>query len=192
MVITGNDEEEINDLKGKLFKEFEMKDLGNLKYFLGIEVLRSRKGIFINQRKYILDLLAEVGMLDCKPADTPMVTNHRLQTLPDGERADREQYQKLVGKLIYLSHTRTDIAYAVRVVSRFMHLPQTPHMEAVIRILRYLKGTSEKGVFFGRHGHLDLVAYTDADWAGDRDSRKSTSGYFTLIGGNLVTWRSKK
>ncbi len=113
-----------------------------MKYFLGIEVYRSKRGIFINQKKYILDLLAEVGMLDCKPADTPIVTNHRLQTSLEGEPSDREKYQKLVGKLIYLSHTRPDIAYVVGVVSRFMHLPQTPHMEAVIRILRYLKGTS--------------------------------------------------
>ena len=73
-----------------------------------------------------------------------------------------------------------------------MHLPQTQHMEAVVRILRYLKGTSDRGVFFGKNHHLDLVAYTDVDWADDRDSRKSTSGYFTLVGGNLLTWRSKK
>ena len=192
MVIIGNNEREIKELKKKLFMEFEMKDLGNLKYFLGIEVLRSKKGIFINQKKYVLDLLAEVGMLDCKPAETPIVANHRLQTTPGGEPADKEKYQKLVGKLIYLSHTRPDIAYAVGVVSRFMHLPQTPHMEAVMRILRYLKGASNRGVFFGKNHHLDLIAYTDADWAGDRDSRKSTSGYFTLVGGNLVTWRSKK
>ena len=192
MVITGDNEEEIRDLKEKLFKEFEMKDLGNLKYFLGIEVYRSKKGIFINQKKCVLDLLAEVGMLDCKPVDTPMAVNHKLQTSPEGETADRETYQKLVGKLIYLSHTRPDIAYAVGVVSRFMHSPQIQHLETVTRILRYLKGTSEKGVFYGKNGHLDLVAYADADWAGDIDSRKSTSGYFTLIGGNLVTWRSKK
>ena len=192
MVITGNDEKEIKELKGKLFMEFEMKDLGNLKYFLGIEVFRSKRGIFINQKKYVLDLLAEVGMLDCKPAETPIVTNHKLQTTPGKEPADKEKYQKLVGKLIYLSHTRPDISYAVGVVSRFMHLPQISHMEAVLRILRYLKGTSNRGVFFKKNGHLDLVAYTDADWAGDRDSRKSTSGYFTLVGGNLVTWRSKK
>ena len=73
-----------------------------------------------------------------------------------------------------------------------MHLPQTPHMEAVVRILRYLKGMSDRGVFFGKNHHLDLVAYTDADWAGDRGSRISTSRYFILVGGNLVTWRSKK
>lgn len=137
MVITGNDEEKINNLKKKLFLEFEMKDLGNLKYFLGIEVLRSKQGIFMYQKKYILDLLAETGMLDCKPAETPIVVNHGLQTLEDGEPTDKEQYQRLVGKLIYLSHTRPDMSYAVGVVSRFMHRPQIPHMETVTRILRY-------------------------------------------------------
>ena len=144
MVITGNNEEEISNLK-KLFMEFEMKDLGNLKYFLGIEVLRSKREISIDQKKYILDLLAENGMLDCKPAENPIVANHRLQTVQDGKLADKEQYQKLVGKLIYLSHTRPDISYDVGVVSRFMHLPQVPHMEAIMRILRYLKGTSSRG-----------------------------------------------
>ena len=95
-------------------------------------------------------------------------------------------------KLIYQSHTRPDISYAVGVVKRFMHLPQVPHMDEVLRILRYLKGTNSRGVFFRKSDHLDLMAYTDVDWAGDRDSRKSTSVYFTLVGGNLVTWRSKK
>ena len=192
MVITGNDEQEIKILKGRLFLEFEMKDLGNLKYFLGIQVLRSKKGIFINQKKYILDLLAETGMIDCKPAETPIIVNHGLQTEQGGEMAEKERYQKLMGKLIYLAHTRPDISYAVGVVSRFMHCPQVKHMEAVMRILRYLKGTSNRGVLFRNNGHLNLMAYTDADWAGDKDSRKSTSGYFTLVGGNLVTWRSKK
>uniref|UniRef100_A0A803LQS3 Reverse transcriptase Ty1/copia-type domain-containing protein n=1 Tax=Chenopodium quinoa TaxID=63459 RepID=A0A803LQS3_CHEQI len=192
MIITGNDEEEIADLKGKLFQEFEMKDLGNLKYFLGIEVLRSKQGIFIHQRKYILDLLAETGMLGCKPAETPIVANHGLQILEGAKLTNKEEYQKIVGKLIYLAHTRPDIAYAVGVVSRFMHLPQVQHMTAIMRILRYLKGTSSTGIYFDKNDHLDLIAYTDADWAGDRDGRKSTSGYFTLVGGNLVTWRSKK
>ena len=141
MVITGNNEEEISDLKRKLFMEFEMKDLGNLKYFLGIEVFRSRKGIFINQKKYILDLLAEVGMPECKPAETPIVTNHRLQTTPGEESTDKEKYQKSVGKLIYLSHTRPDISYVVGVVSRSMHLPQTPHMDAVGNLTQILEDT---------------------------------------------------
>ncbi|GKE75717.1 putative RNA-directed DNA polymerase [Tanacetum coccineum] len=192
MVITRNDEEEIKRLKEGLFTEFEMKDLGNLKYFLGIEVLRSPKGIFICQKKYILDLLAEIGMINCKPADTPMMVNQKLFMEKKAKLADKNRYQRLVGKLIYLSHTRPDIAYAVGVVSRFMHQPQVAHMNAVLRIVRYLKGTAGHGVLFRSNGHLNIQMYTDADWAGDKGTRRSTSGYFSLVGGNLVTWRSKK
>ncbi|KAF5812790.1 putative RNA-directed DNA polymerase [Helianthus annuus] len=192
MIITGDDTEEIARLKRNLFSKFEMKDLGNLKYFLGIEVLRSKQGIFICQKKYVLDLLAETGLIDCKPADTPMVVNHNLHMELNGELADKGRYQRLVGKLIYLSHTRPDIAYAVGVVSQFMHQPQVAHMEAAQRILRYLKGTAGHGVLFKTNGHLKVELYTDADWAGDKGNRRSTSGYFSLVGGNLVTWRSKK
>ncbi|XP_047943981.1 uncharacterized mitochondrial protein AtMg00810-like [Salvia hispanica] len=124
MIITGDVKEDIAELRKNLFHEFEMKDLGLLKYFLGIEVLRSKKGIFINQRKYILDLLAEIGMIDCKPTDTPMVQIHGLQMKEEAKLADSGRYQRLVGKLIYLSHTRPDITYAVGVVSQFMHAPQ--------------------------------------------------------------------
>lgn len=106
--------------------------------------------------------------------------------------ADRERYQRLVGKLIYLSHTRPDIAYAVGVVSQFMHKPQSDHMEAALRIVRYLKGSPGKGILFQNHGHLEILGYTDADWAGNPVDRRSTSGYFTFVGGNLVTWKSKK
>lgn len=91
----------------------------------------------------------------------------------------------MVGKLIYLSHTRPDIAYAVGVVSKFMDRPQADHMDAIIRVLRYLKGTSSKGILYSKYRDLDLVGYTNADWAEDRDDRKSTSGYFTLVGGKL-------
>ncbi|XP_021995625.1 secreted RxLR effector protein 161-like [Helianthus annuus] len=106
--------------------------------------------------------------------------------------ADKERYQRMVGKLIYHSHTRPDIAYAVGVVSQFMHQPLARHMEAVLRILRYLKGTTGHGIVFKSNGHLEIQAYTDVDWAGDKGTRRSTSGYFTMVRGNLVTWRSKK
>uniref|UniRef100_A0A803ND66 Reverse transcriptase Ty1/copia-type domain-containing protein n=1 Tax=Chenopodium quinoa TaxID=63459 RepID=A0A803ND66_CHEQI len=147
MIITGDDIEEIEQLKGKLFQEFEMKDLGNLKYFLGIEVLRSKGGIFISQRKYILDFLTETGMINCKPADTPMIMNHGLQIIEGSELVNQTRYQRLVGKLIYLSHTQPDLAYVVGVVSRFMHKPQKQHLEAVYRILRYLKKHLEEGFY---------------------------------------------
>ena len=106
-------------------------------------------------------------MIDCKPAETPKVANHGLQIVEGAKLANKEQYQGLVGKLIYLSHTRPDIAYTVGIVSRFMHFPQTDHLEAVMRMVRYLKGTCGRGIFFKKNSNLDLLAYTDADWAGD-------------------------
>ncbi|CAL8157474.1 unnamed protein product [Prunus armeniaca] len=192
MIVVGNDQAEMQNLQKYLASEFEMKSLGDLKYFLGIEVARSKHGIFLSQRKYILDLLAETGMLDCKPIDTPSEQNHKLGLYPDQVPTDKERYQRLVGKLIYLSHTRPDIAYAVSVVSQFMHSPSEDHMGAVMRILRYLKVTPGKGLMFCKNGHTDVEGYTDADWAGSVTNRCSMSGYFTFVGGNLVTWRSKK
>uniref|UniRef100_A0A2N9J1M4 Integrase catalytic domain-containing protein n=1 Tax=Fagus sylvatica TaxID=28930 RepID=A0A2N9J1M4_FAGSY len=192
IVVTGNDIMEMGKLKTYLAKEFEIKDLGTLRYFLGIEVARSKEGIFVSQRKYVLDLLVETGMLACKPIDTPIEQNHRLGEDIDDTPVDRERYQKLVGKLIYLSHTRPDIAFAVSVVSQFMHAPCEKHMEAVYRILRYLKSAPGKGLMLYKNGHLEVEGYTDADWAGSITDRRSTSGYCTFVGGNLVTWRSKK
>ncbi|WKA10696.1 hypothetical protein VitviT2T_028256 [Vitis vinifera] len=137
MVVTGNDPEERKALQNYLYKEFEMKDLGPLKYFLGIEVSRSSEGIFLSQRKYALDLLQETGMSGCQPVNTPI--------------------------------------------------------EEVMRILRYLKNAPGKGILFAKNvDHQSIEVYTDADWAGAVDDRRSTSGYFTFVGGNLVTWKSKK
>ena len=148
MIITGDDAEEISRLQEQLSTEFEMKNLGGLKYFLGIEVARSKEGIFLSQRKYVLDLLIEAGLLECKPVDTPIMQNHRLGEYLDQVPANKVRYQRLVGKLIYLSHTRPDIAYAVNVVSQFMHNPSEDHMSAVIRILHYLKSSPGKGLMF--------------------------------------------
>src|SRR5262249_17260499 len=154
-------------------REFEIKDLGKLRYFLGIEVARSYKGIFICQRKYILDLLKETGMMSCKPAESPIEANHRLQA-GVGKSVELGRYQRLVGRLIYLSHTRPEIAYAVSLVSQYMHDPREPHMEAVYRILRYLKSAPGRGLLLSKHGHLQIRAFTDADWAGSLDDRRST------------------
>jgi len=192
MIIIGDDEEKIERLQEQLSTEFEMKNLGVLKYFLGIKVARSRRGIFLSQRKYVLDLLIEVGMLDYKLADTATVQNKKLGVYLDQEPADKERYQRLVGKLIYLSHTHPDISYGVRLVSQFMHCPSKDHMEVVGRILRYLKSALGRELMFSKNGHLDIEGYTDADWAGNLFDRKSRSGYFTFVGGDLVTWRSKK
>ncbi|CAL9006929.1 unnamed protein product [Prunus brigantina] len=168
MIVTGDDPDERKALQEYLSKEFEMKDLGTLKYFLGIEVSRSHQGIFLSQRKYVMDLLTETRMMGCKPVNTPMEENHKLGECTDHKPTNKEQYQRLVGRLIYLSHTRPDIAYAVSVVSQFMHSPSEVHRDAVNRILRYLKSTPGKGLMYSKQGHPDVIGYTDADWAGSQ------------------------
>ncbi|XP_020425846.1 uncharacterized protein LOC109950641 [Prunus persica] len=182
-------------MDGKLQKylasEFEMKDLGALKYFLGIEITRSATSIFLSQNKYVLDLLIETGMLGFAPAETPIVQN-LLAIYHDQVSTNKERYQRLVGRLIYLSHTRPDIAYAISVVSQFMHPPSEDHLVTVMRILSYLKKTPGRDLIFRKLGHLDVKGYIDADWAGNITDRSCTSSYFTFIGGNLVIWRSKK
>jgi hypothetical protein len=191
IVITGNDDDGIAFLKRMLANSFEVKDLGFLHYFLGIEVAYGSQGIYLSQRKYILDLLTETGMVNCKPSPTPIEQNHRMLA-DSGDPVDKHQYQRLVGRLIYLSHTRPDIAYAVSIVSRYMHDPRSSHWDSALRILRYLKSCPGKGILFSNNGHLKVEGYTDADWAGCLDDRKSTSGYCVFVGGNLVSWRSKK
>ncbi|XP_028086199.1 uncharacterized protein LOC114287116 [Camellia sinensis] len=192
IILTGDHEEEIGLLKKFLTKEFEIKDLGNLKYFLGMEIARSKKGIAVSQRKYVLDLLNETGMLGCKPAETPMDTTIKLEESDGSAPSDKGRYQRLVGKLIYLSHTRPDIGFSVSVVSQFMNNPTEKHMTAVIRILRYLKRTPGKGLFFQRTTNRKIEIFSDADWAGSLTDRRSTSGYCSFVWGNVVTWRSKK
>ncbi|OMO93820.1 hypothetical protein CCACVL1_06334 [Corchorus capsularis] len=179
--IPRNDSNEIAALQESLATELELKDLEHLKYFLGIEVARSSNGISLCQRKYVLDLLAETSMFDCKPAETPIVMNHKLTIQQDQTPGNKERYQRLVGRLIYLSHTRPSIAYAVSIVSQFMHAPSEDHIEAVYRILRYLKSSLGKGLLFAKNGDLEIKGYTDADWAGSQTDRKSTSGLLSGI-----------
>lgn len=131
-------------------------------------------------------------MLACKPVETPIEMNHKLGECQNQVPTDKGRYQRLVGRLIYLSHTRPDIAYAVSIVSQFMHAPNEELMSAVYRILKYLKSAPGRGLLFSKKGDLGIEGYTDSDWAGNQIDRKSTSGYFTFVEGNLVTWRSKK
>lgn len=134
IIVIGNDTEEMNNLRRCLLKEFDIKELGRLKYFLGIEVVYSKKGIFISQQKYVLDILKDVGKLGCKPTNTPIEFNHGLCDFPDHSMVDKGSYQRLIGKLIYLAHTRPDIAFVVNVVSQFMHNPKEMHLEVVHKI----------------------------------------------------------
>ncbi|XP_062089616.1 uncharacterized mitochondrial protein AtMg00810-like [Humulus lupulus] len=130
-------------------------------------------------------------MLGCKPSITPIELGDKTKMF-EGDPVDKGRYQQLVGKLIYLSHTRPNIAFAVSLVSQFMHDPCQGHFNVVYRILRYLKQAPGKGLFFKKTNERKVEVFIDADWAGSIDDRKSTSSYCTLLWGNLVTWRSKK
>ena len=192
IILTGDDDVEIRQIKEALAREFKIKDLGEMKYFLGMEVARSKQGIYISQRKYILDLLNETGMLGCPPSDTPIRADKISDEVNLGKAVDMGKYQRMVGKLIYLAHTRPDIAFAVSMVSQHSHDPKQKHLDEVYRILRYLKGSPGRGLLFKKTDKQGVEIFTDADWAGDKEDRKSTSGYATFVWGNLVTWRSKK
>ena len=163
MVLIGDDLSERKALQEYLASKFEMKDLGQLKYFLRIKVSRSKAGISLSQRKYVLDFLTETGMLAYKLVETPIEMNHKLGKSVDQVSSDKGSYQQLVGKLIYLSHTRPDIAYAVSVVSLFMHALSEEHMNAVYRILKYLKSALGRGLLFSKNGVHEIEGYTDSN-----------------------------
>ena len=161
MIVTGNDSEEKKALQDYLVSEFEMKDLSEMKYFLGIEVSRSKKGIFLSQRKYALDLLKETGMTACSLVCTPSEENLKLNMHLNQVPTNKERYQRIVGRLMYLAHTQPDLAYALSVVSQFMHSPSEEHMNAVIHILRYLK--SSPGIMFTKGDNLDILMQIGQD-----------------------------
>ncbi|GAV86084.1 hypothetical protein CFOL_v3_29517 [Cephalotus follicularis] len=131
-------------------------------------------------------------MLGCKPVDIPMDPHQKFGIDDGSPLTDVHQYRSLIGKFLYLNVTRPDISFAVGVLSQFMQAPQKTHWDAAIRILRYLKSAHRKGLIYRPNQHMDLVAYSDADWAGLASDRRSTTGYCTFVGGNLVSWRSKK
>jgi len=196
LIITGSDKDGIQATKDFLKSVFDIKDLGEMKYFLGIEICRSKEGLFMSQRKYTLDLLKDAGKNGEKTAKMPLEDGYKIPREGEIEDSkpfnDPKLYRKLVGKLIYLTITRPDICFAVNQVSQHMQVPKEHHWRMVDRILSYLNGSPGQGVWLGCNGSTEVVGYCDADWAGDRADRRSTTGYCTFIGGNLVTWKSKK
>ncbi|GKE35556.1 ribonuclease H-like domain-containing protein [Tanacetum coccineum] len=195
IIIIGNSLAEIKKVKQFLKTKFMIKDLGKLKYFLGIEVLDTPKGICLNQRKYCLKLIDEFRLLAGKPSNLPMQPNISLTSEPsdtDPLLDNVTEYQKLIAKLIYLTTTRPDIAYTVSCLSQFMHNPFKSHLKTTLKVIRYLKGSPGKGinVIKGSVSSIDLKAYSDADWARCADTRRSITGYCVFMCRSLVSWKS--
>jgi hypothetical protein len=187
MIITGDDTKGIADLKLSLSQKFEMKDLGQLNYFFGLEVNYDPDGYYLSQTKYASDLISRSGISDNNIATSPMEENWE-QDISDGEPLqDPTLYRQLVGSLIYLTVTRPDIAYAVHRVSQFMSSPRSVHFAAVLRILRYVKGTIFHGLFYSSSTPLHLSAYSDADWDRNPTDKRPTTGFCFFLGNSLIS-----
>ncbi|KAJ4787232.1 Retroelement pol polyprotein-like [Rhynchospora pubera] len=192
LVIAGNNSEALKGFKQYLSSTFHMKDLGALKYFLGIEITRGPEGLFLCQRKYTLDILAESGLLGAKPAAFPIEQNHQLLNAIGPPMDDPERYRRIVGRLIYLTITRPELCYSVHVLAQFMQAPLQAHYDAAIRVLRYLKGNPGQGVVLRADSDLRLYAYCDSDWASCPLTRRSLTGYFVMLGQSPISWKTKK
>ncbi|KAL9840866.1 putative RNA-directed DNA polymerase [Arabidopsis thaliana] len=178
-------------LSQDLHNLFKLRDLGDLKYFLGLEIARTEAGISLCQRKYALELLASTGMINCKPVSVPMVPNLKLMKA-DGELEDREHYRRIVGKLMYLTITRPDITFAVNKLCQFSYAPRTAHLQAAHRVLQYIKGTVGQDLFYSASSDLTLKELSNSDWTSCPDSHHSTTGFTMFVGDSLISLRSKK
>ncbi|KAM1024520.1 hypothetical protein ACFX2C_037789 [Malus domestica] len=191
ILVTGPSPAACQQVITQLSALFPIKDLGALHYFLGIEVKRSSSGLFISQTKYILDLLAKAKMDGAKPCSTPLSTTKLDHLSPLLDNAS--EYRSLVGALQYLTWTRPDLSFAVNLVCQFMHNPRLSHLQAVKRILRYLKGSLDLGLWFPKSSQVPSIqAFSDADWAGCSLDRRSTGGYCVYFGKSLISWSAKK
>ncbi|KAL1198691.1 Retrovirus-related Pol polyprotein from transposon TNT 1-94 [Cardamine amara subsp. amara] len=192
LVIAGNSSLMIAQFKAYLSQCFHMKDLGVLKYFLGIEVARSKSGFYLCQRKYALGIIAEAGLLGSKPVLFPITQNHRLSLSTTPFLTNPEQYRRLVGRLIYLKVTRPELSYAVHTLAQFMKEPREEHLEAALRVVRYLKQNPGQGILLTSDNDFQLNGWCDSDYASCPISRRSVTGYFVQLGKSPIAWKTIK
>ena len=181
-----------DDFSKIMHDEFEMSMMGELNFFLGLQIKQLEDGIFFNQSKYIRDMLGKFGLEDSKPIKTPMSTETKLVKDEESESVDNTKYRGMIGSLLYLTASRPDIMFSVCLCARFQEDPKTIHLEAVKRIFRYIKGTTHLGLWYPKGTGVDTIVYADSDHAGDYVDRKSTSGTCTFVGHCLTSWFSKK
>ncbi|XP_050890814.1 uncharacterized mitochondrial protein AtMg00810-like [Lathyrus oleraceus] len=172
--------------------EFEMSMMGKLNYFLGLHIKQTKDGIFINQSKYCKELLKRFDMDACKDIATPMGLGTYLDQDESGTPIDITKYRGMIGSLLYLTASRPDIMFSVCLSAQFQASPKESHLSAVKRIMKYLKGTSNVGLWYPKGSICSVVGFSDADYAGCKTDRKSTSGTCHIFGNTLVSWSCKK
>ncbi|KAK2988806.1 hypothetical protein RJ640_004108 [Escallonia rubra] len=182
----------IATLLSELRCTFDIRHLGNLNYFLGIEIVYTSSGLILSQRRYILDILQKAAMTDAKPLATPLSTSLQLSKTTGTPLPDPSLYRQVIGSLQYLTITRPELSFSINKLAQFMQTPTDHHWTALKRILRYLKGTLSHGLRFHKSPSISVTAFSDADWAGNTDDRRSTGGYAIFLGPNLVSWSAKK
>jgi hypothetical protein len=172
--------------------EFQMSMMGELTFFLGIQVKQTKQGTFVHQVKYTMDLMKKFNMAELKPVSTPMSSATSLGPDEDGEAVDQREYRSMIGSILYLTATRPDIQFTVGLSAHFQASPRSSHRTAVQRIFRYLKHTPEFGIWYSVSSSLDLVGFSDADFVGCVIDRKNTSGTCHFLGSSLICWSSQK
>jgi histone deacetylase 1/2 len=194
IIVASSSSEVVHALLGDLKEEFALKDLGDIHYFLGIDIKRGKDGLLMTQERYARDVLKRSGMDNCKPVDTPMSSVEKL-SIHTGEKlgpVDATRYRSIVGALQYLTLTRPDISFSVNKVCQFLHAPTTSHWSAVKRIMRYIQGTINLGLKLVKSNSLMVSAFSGADWAWCIDDRRSTGGFAVYLGENLISWTARK
>ena len=180
------------EFKNSMMLEFDMTDLGKMNYFLGLEILQKPVGIFICKKKYAEEMLQRFGMNQSNSVQTPIVPGFKICKDEEGKKVDKTFFMQMVGCLMYLTSNRPNLVFVVGLLSRYMENPTQLHLQLAKRVLRYIQGTIEFGIFYKKGGSDKLIAYTDSDYAGDVGDRKSTTGNVFLFGSGVVSWCSKK
>ncbi|KAL2227763.1 UNVERIFIED_CONTAM: Retrovirus-related Pol polyprotein from transposon RE2 [Sesamum indicum] len=192
ILVTSASLQHIQSVKNYLHSLFTIKDLGEARYFLGLEIGRNSEGIFVAQSKYIHDIVRDTGLMAAKSVSTPFPSGLKLSEDGGALLPDPDRFRRLVGRLLYLAFTRPDVSYSVQQLSQYLTRPCDKHWKAALHVVRYLKGTPSKGLFLPSHSTFELVAYCDADWASCTDSRRSLTGFCIFLGDALISWKTKK
>nr|XP_019702639.1 uncharacterized protein LOC109505099 [Elaeis guineensis] len=192
LLVTGSNTGLVNQFKVEMKKVFEMIDLGEISYFLGMEVQQKQHEIFICQQKYAKKILKKFRMEECKPTTTPMNQKEKFSKEDGAEKMDEGLYRSLIDCLMYLTATRSDIMHVVSLLSRYMHCASEIHLQAAKCVVRYIKGTINYGIKFRNVQNFKFYGFSDNDWAGCVDDMRSISGYCFSFGSDVFSWSSKK